>query len=149
MAIYASTQMTAPFNPISGVGLDGRNIHVARGEYNVVAGSTLATADVINMLQLPSQSRIISAHLKADKVDTGTAVRFNVGTADNTSLLFAAANVGGAAGVVGLAAMNPAGVDFVTTARKTTVQIRPSAAATGVQAGRIVLFVEYIVDNPA
>lgn len=151
MAIYNSVQMTAPTLPISGVGLDGRNIHVARGEYNVPANGTLTTADVINMLQLPSQSRIVHATLKADKVDTGTTLRLNVGTADNTSLLFAGANAGTTAGgsVLGLSAMNPVGVDFVTTARKTTIQLRPSANASGIAAGRIVLLVEYIVDNPA
>lgn len=151
MAVYNSVQMTAPRLPISGVGLDGRTVHSARAEVNITAGMTLTTADVINLFQLPSQSRIVHAAIKADKVDTGTTLRVNVGTADNTSLIFAGVNAGTAAGapVQGLAAMNPAGYDFVTTARLTTFQLRPSANAAGVQAGRIVVMVEYVIDNPA
>lgn len=147
MTIYSSIQKTAPLAPISGVGVDGRTVHVARGQFNVTT-QTLTSADTINMFDLPQNARIVGATLKADKVDSSNTLRLNVGISGNTSLLITGSGIGSGATAY-TSTINAGAMDYVTTARKTTVQITPSANAAGANAGSIVLMVQYIVDQPA
>lgn len=146
MAIYNSIQKTVPTSAVPGVGTGG-NVKVARGEFNVTT-QTLTSADVINMVDLPQNARIIGATLKADKIDSANTIRLNVGISGNATLFFTGSGVGSGATSF-TSAMNATAMDYVTTARKTTVQIVPSANATGANAGKIVVLVQYTIEQPA
>lgn len=146
MAIYNSVQKTYPFGPVPTIG-EGGTVRVARGKFTV-STQTLTSADTINMLDLPQNARIVGATLKADKVDSSNTLRLNVGISGNTTLLFTGSGVGSGATSF-TSAVNASGMDYLTTARKTTVQIVPSANAAGASAGDIVLMVQYVVEQPA
>jgi hypothetical protein len=143
--------LTPPVYPVSGVGVGGRTAHHARAEFTPTVA--LTTADTVALLDLPPRSRIIGAVLKYEgQTDSnGTPTwAVNIGTAALPTLLFAGSTAGRTAGAS--VDRNPAATatDFLTTGAKTRIQLVPSAnAATFVTGQKIVLIVNFMVEEPA
>jgi hypothetical protein len=154
MALFFSVQLgsgaaNARTFPISGVGLGGRTSHHARGEFTPAVAFTVA--DQIDMFDLPPRARILGAFLKYEgQTDSNGAptLAVNVGSIATPALIFAGSTVGRTVGPSVDATMNPLGRDFQTVG-KTRIRLVPTAnAATFVPGQKIVLVVNYTVEEP-
>ncbi|MFC0304398.1 hypothetical protein [Rhizorhabdus histidinilytica] len=132
--------------PVSGVGMGGRTIHSARGEYTISAA--LVVNDIIDMFDLPPNARVVGGFLKSDDLDTGgsPAIVLALGDAVDDDRFFTGATIGQAGGVTTVLAAS--GVDYVTTA-KTRVKAKVTTGpATGATTGTIVGVLHYFVEEP-
>lgn len=144
MANFNSLQMTAPRYPVSGPLNGGRSVMIARGEFNLGTQSTgaLAIADVVKMLRLHRNFRVVSAFIKTDTAMAGVTV--NVGDSGNASRYFAAASL---AAIGTNVAMAEAGRDYLTPGFTDVIMTIAGAATTAT--GQIVLEIHGIVEQPA
>lgn len=132
--------------PVSGVGLGGRTVHGARGEYTITAA--LALNDVVNLFYLPKGARVIGGFLKADDLDTGgTALRLSVGDAGSATRYFSSSTVGSAATSVDRA-LAAAGTDYLNTAKTLVFATVSTGPTTGATTGTIVVRLDYTVEEP-
>lgn len=154
MAQYFSLQLGggvagARTFPVSGVGLGGRTTHHARGEYT--PGAAITTADVIDMFDLPPRARILGATLKYEgQIDSNGVPTWavNIGSAETPALIFAASTAGRTAGAS--VDRSPTAISFDTLLpSKTRIRLVPTAnAATFVPGQKIVLIVDFTVEEP-
>lgn len=140
MATFTSIQMTMPRYPVSGPGIGGRNLHVARGEFNL--SNALAVNDVINMVRLHRNFRVESGWIKTTGLGAGTLVQ--LGDAGNTSRYFVPASSAAASTNT---AMAETGRDYLTPAF-TDVLLTVTGAATGTT-GQIVVTLFGSIEEPA
>jgi len=134
--------------PVSGPGFGGRTTHAARGEYTITAA--LANADVIQLFYLPARARIVSGFVKSDDLDSGgTGLRIDVGDAGDPDryLVGGAGTPGPVAGVTTVLAATA--YDYVTTAKTLVSATVSTGPTTGATTGTFVVFLEYVVEEPA
>lgn len=145
MAAYKSLQMTAPKYPVSGPGIGGRTIHASRGEFSLTAA--LALNDTITMLRLHPRFRVTGGFVKSDDLDSGgTAIRLNVGDADDPDRFFAASSIAGGGGVD--VAMAATGVDFITTKYTDVIVTVSTGPTTGATTGSLVVSIHGYIEEP-
>jgi hypothetical protein len=134
--------------PVSGVGLGGRTIHSARGEYTISAA--LALNDTIQLFDLPPRARVVGGFVKSDDLDSGgTALRLDIGEAGDVDrfLVGAAGTPGPVAGVANTLAAT--GYDYVTTKKTRVFGTVSAAPTTGATTGALVVVLHYFVEEPA
>lgn len=149
MANYLSVQKTPPTYPVPGVGLGGKTSHSQRGEFTTTVA--LAAADTIQMFDLPPRARVVGGFLKAAQLDSNGSptITVSLGIVGTPGLFFNASTaVGRTAGVTADATMNPAGRDYLTTAKTPVIMTIPAGAATGVVGAQIVAHLTYHVEEP-
>jgi len=133
--------------PVSGVGMGGRTNHGARGEYTITAA--LALNDTIELFDLPPRARVVSGFVKVDDLDTGgsPAIVLAVGDAGDDDRYFTGLTTGQAGGVS--TTMAATGVDYVTTAKTRVIAKVTTGPATGATTGKVVVVLNYWVEEPA
>lgn len=140
------TTANARTYPVSGVGLGGRTMHSARGEYTISAA--LVINDVINLFDLPPGARVQGGYIKSDDLDTNASatITLDVGDGGDADRYFAASTAA-QAGTVDRA-MAATGVDYLTTAKTRVFATVKAAPATGATAGTLVVVIQYWVQEP-
>lgn len=134
--------------PVSGVGMGGRTIHSARGEYTITAA--LALNDTIQLFDLPKSARVVGGFIKSDDLDSGgSGLRLDIGEAGDTDrfLTGTASTPGPVAGVTNAIAF--AGVDYVTTKKTRVFATVATGPTTGATTGTLVVVLHYFVEEPA
>lgn len=140
MAVFRSIQMTTPKSPVSGPGIGGRSIKVARGEFNLTAA--LTTSDTVVMFRLHPRFRITGGSIKQSGLGASTTLA--LGDADDDDRYFTAASSASAGTNVSLA---ETGRDFLTT-KYTDVILKVGGATTGAT-GQIVAQLHGYIEEPA
>lgn len=133
--------------PVSGVGMGGRTIHSARGEYTITAA--LALNDTIQLFDLPPNSRVVGGFIKSDDLDSGgTGLRLDVGDAADIDryLVGGAGTPGPVAAVTNTLAIT--GYDYVNTAKTRVLATVSTAPTTGATTGTFVVVLHYFVEEP-
>jgi hypothetical protein len=125
-----------------GVGLAGQKV-VAYGEYAITGA--LVVNDVIEMVRVPKNARILGVSLYAPDLDTdGTpAIVLGVGDGSSTSRFISAATVGQSGGFT--ETLVAAGFGYQYTAEDTIDIIVSTAPDVGATSGTLKLAVEYIM----
>lgn len=140
MPTFNSIQMTAPTFPVSGPGMGGRVVHLARGEFNLSAA--LSVADILRMMRLHPRFRVIGGFVKTTGLGTGVTV--TVGDAAVTNRYFASA----AAAVAGTnIALADTGRDYLVPAFSDV--LITLAGATTATTGQIVVVLTGTIEEPA
>ncbi len=133
--------------PVSGVGMGGRTIHSARGEYTIVA--PLALNDTIQLFDLPPRSRVVGGVIKSDDLDTGgTGLRIDVGDAGDIDryLTGGAGTPGPVAGATNVLAAT--GYDYLNAAKTRVFATVSTGPTTGATTGTFVVILHYFVEEP-
>lgn len=134
--------------PVSGVGMGGRTIHSARGEYTIAAA--LALNDTIQLFDLPPRARVVGGFVKSDDLDSGgTGLRLDIGDAGDIDrfLVAGAGTPGPVAAVTNTLAIT--GYDYVTTKKTPVFATVSTAPTTGATTGTLVVVLHYFVEEPA
>lgn len=146
MVAYTSLQKTAPTYPVSGVGLGGRTSHHGRASF--VVNTALLAGDTIALMRLPPRARVKSGLIKSDAVDSATGVTYNVGIVGTPALFFSGSTVGRTGGGVDRT-LAFAGTDYVTAGFTEVLLTVGTAPTTGVTGGTIVVYLEFLVEEPS
>jgi Ca2+-binding RTX toxin-like protein len=110
--------------------------------------AALVTADTVALFDLPPRARVINGYLKADQLDTGAGLTLSVGIAGTPTLFMNASTIGRTAGGGVDRTLAFTGLDYVTAGRTRVILTATAGAATPAN-GKVVVMLNYTVEEPA
>ena len=116
-------------------------------QHNIVSvelpTTAMQTGDIVNLLHVPENAIIVDGWVKADDLDSGTSLAYNIGDATTTNLFFSNTTTGQSAGASSMltAAM------FTKFAAVTKIKMTVATTAQTAVAGTFIFGLSYIVDS--
>ena len=109
--------------------------------------TALQTNDITWLMYVPEGAIVTEAYVKADAIDSGTSIGFNIGDTATTNLFFNAVTTVGraAAGMLGLASTSTA--RYTKFASATRIKLTVTTTAQTAAAGTLMFGLEYIIDS--
>lgn len=105
--------------------------------------TALQTSDITWLLYVPAGAIIIDGYVKADDLDGGTSLAYNIGDSTTTNLFFANTTTGQSAGA---SAMATTGY-FTKYAAATRIKMTVATTAQTAAAGTLIFGLSYIIDS--
>ena len=106
--------------------------------------TALQTGDITWLLYVPEGAIIVDGFVKADAIDTGSNLAYNIGDSTTTNLFFANTTTGQEA--VGSSAM-AATARYTKFASATRIKMTVATTAETAAAGTLVFGLSYIIDS--
>lgn len=107
--------------------------------------TALQTNDIAWLLYVPAGAIIVEAYVKADAIDSGTSLAYNIGDSTTTNLFFANTTVGRGAGASALAQTSTA--RYTKFASATRIKMTVATTAQTAAAGTLMFGLSYMVDS--
>lgn len=105
--------------------------------------TALQTSDITWLMYVPAGAIIIDGYVKADAIDSGTSLAYNIGDSTTTNLFFANTTTGRGAGA---SAMATTGY-FIKYAAATRIKMTVATTAQTAAAGTFMFGLSYIIDS--
>lgn len=139
MSEFTTKRAASPYNNAS-PGWSRELIHdVAIVELPTTA---LDTGDITWLMYVPAGAVIVDGYVKADDLDTGTSLAYNIGDATTTNLFFANTTTGQSAGSSSMAAT----ARYTKFASATRLKMTVATTAETAAAGTLIFGLSYFVD---
>jgi hypothetical protein len=105
--------------------------------------TALQTGDITWLLYVPEAAIIVDGFVKADAIDSGTSLAYNIGDATTTNLFFANTTTGQAAGSSAMTTT----ARYTKFASATRIKMTVATTAETAAAGTLVFGLSYIIDS--
>ena len=104
--------------------------------------TALQTGDITWLMYVPEAAIIIDGFVKADAIDSGTSLAYNIGDSTTTNLFFANTTTGQSAGSSAMAAT----ARYTKFASATRIKMTVATTAETAASGTLVFGLSYIID---
>jgi hypothetical protein len=104
--------------------------------------TAMQTGDITWLTHLPAGAVVVRGYVKADDLDGGTSLAYNIGDATTTNLFFAATTTGQSAGMSEMATT----AVYTKFAAATRIKLTVTTTAETATAGTLIFGLEYFVD---
>jgi hypothetical protein len=139
MSEFTTKKAASPYNT-TGPGWGREVIHdVAIVELPATA---LQTGDITWLMYVPAGAVIVDGYVKADDLDGGTSLAYNIGDSTTTNLFFADTTTGQSAGSSSMAAASR----YTKFASATRIKMTVATTAQTAAAGTLYFGLSYFVD---
>ena len=105
--------------------------------------TAMQTGDITWLMYVPAGAVVVDGYVRADDLDTGTSLAYNIGDSTTTNLFFANTGTGGAA--AGSSAMTTA-ARYTKFASATRLKMTVATTANTAAAGTLIFGLSYFVD---
>jgi hypothetical protein len=105
--------------------------------------TALQTGDITWLLYVPEAAIIVDGFVKADAIDSGTSLAYNIGDSTTTNLFFANTTTGQAAGSSAMTTT----ARYTKFASATRIKMTVATTAETAAAGTLVFGLSYIIDS--
>lgn len=104
--------------------------------------TALQTSDITWLMYLPAGAVVVDGYVKADDLDTGTSLAYNIGDSTTTNLFFANTTTGQSAGSSAMTTT----ARYTKFASATRIKMTVATTAETAVAGTFMLGLSYFVD---
>lgn len=105
--------------------------------------TALQTGDITWLLYVPEGAIIVDGYVKADDLDGGTSLAYNIGDSTTTNLFFANTTTGQAAGSSSMTTT----ARFTKFASATRIKMTVATTAQTAASGTLIFGLSYIIDS--
>lgn len=105
--------------------------------------TALQTGDITHLLYVPAGAIIVDGFVKADAIDGGTSLAYNIGDSTTTNLFFANTTTGQSAGSSAMLATGR----YTKFAAATRIKMTVATTAQTAASGTLVFGLSYIIDS--
>jgi hypothetical protein len=139
MGEFTTKKAASPYNS-TGPGWGRELIHdVAIVELPTTA---MQTSDITWLMYVPAGAVVVDGYVKADEIDTGTSIAYNIGDATTTNLFFANTTTGQSAGSSAMTTT----ARYTKFASATRLKMTVATTAETAAAGTLIFGLSYFVD---
>ena len=107
--------------------------------------TALQTGDITWLMYAPAGAVVVDAYVKADAIDSGTSLAYNIGDSTTTNLFFANTTIGRGAGASAMAQTSTG--RFTKFASATRIKLTVTTTAQTAAAGTLVFGLSYFIDE--
>jgi hypothetical protein len=125
-----------------GVGFGGNRGVVHATAIVELPTTALQTSDIVHLMYVPKGAVVVDGYVKADDLDTGTSLAYNIGDATTTTLFFSSTTTGQSAGSSAMAT----GARYTKFADATRLKMTVVTGSETAAAGTLVFGLSYFVD---
>ena len=104
--------------------------------------TAMQTGDITWLMQVPAGATIVDGYVKADDLDGGTSLAYNIGDSTTTNLFFANTTTGQSAGSSAMTTT----ARYTTYSAATRIKMTVSTTAETATAGTFIFGLTYFVD---
>jgi hypothetical protein len=105
--------------------------------------TALQTSDITWLLYVPAGAIVVDGYIKADAIDSGTSLAYNIGDSTTTNLFFANTTTGRGAGSSSMTAT----ARYTKFAAATRIKMTVATTAQTAAAGTFLFGLSYIIDS--
>ena len=139
MSEFTTKRAASPYNSTS-PGWSRELIHdVAIVELSTTA---MQAADITWLMYVPAGAVVVDGYVKADAIDTGTSLAYNIGDATTTNLFFSNTTTGQSAGSSAMTST----ARYTKFASATRLKMTVATTAETAVAGTLIFGLSYFVD---
>lgn len=134
-------------HPMARTGYEGVGYGGNRGLVHATAvvelpTTALQTSDIVHLMYVPAGAVVVDGYVKADDLDTGTSLAYNIGDATTTTLFFSSTTTGQSAGSSAMAT----GARYTKFASATRLKMSVVTGSETAAAGTLIFGLSYFVD---
>ncbi len=126
----------------SGVGYGGNAGLIHKIAVAELPTTALQTSDITWLMYVPAGAVVVDGYVKADDMDTGTSLAYNIGDATTTNLFFANTTTGQSAGSSAMTTT----ARYTKFASATRLKMTVATTAETAVAGTLIFGLSYFVD---
>lgn len=125
-----------------GVGLGGNRAVVHATAVAELPTTAMQTSDIVWLMYVPAGATIVDGYVKADDLDGGTSLAYNIGDSTTTNLFFANTTTGQSAGSSAMTST----ARYIKYATATRLKMTVATTAETAAAGTLIFGLSYFVD---